>query len=238
MDEQLLERRHLLGLSLALGAAATAASCGATGRAPEGGAGEEDVGPAEDLMREHGVLNRILLVYEECENRLGLGRVGHEGIPTGLLADAAGLVQRFVHDYHEKLEEREVFPRLERAGKVVDVVKILREQHAAGQRVTTRILALGAGDGPASDPDRGELASRLGDFIRMYRPHAAREDTIVFPAFHAMFSPKEWDELGDLFEGQEHKVLGDEGFEHAVERVAEFERALGIHDLARFTPRV
>jgi len=26
---------------------------------------EEEVGAAEDLMREHGVLNRILLIYEE-----------------------------------------------------------------------------------------------------------------------------------------------------------------------------
>src|SRR5437868_12741073 len=31
--------------------------------------GEDDVAPAEDLMREHGVLNRILLVYEESIRR-------------------------------------------------------------------------------------------------------------------------------------------------------------------------
>src|SRR5436190_7019562 len=35
---------------------------------------EEDVTPGEDLMREHGVLNRVLLVYEECARRLD----GHE----------------------------------------------------------------------------------------------------------------------------------------------------------------
>src|SRR2546429_489829 len=31
---------------------------------------EEEVGAAEDLMREHGVLNRILLIYEEGLRRL------------------------------------------------------------------------------------------------------------------------------------------------------------------------
>lgn len=37
-------------------------------RSPEGGG--EDVAPAEDLMREHGVLNRVLLVYDEAARRL------------------------------------------------------------------------------------------------------------------------------------------------------------------------
>jgi hypothetical protein len=32
--------------------------------------GEEGVGATEDLMREHGVLNRVLLVYEEGLRRL------------------------------------------------------------------------------------------------------------------------------------------------------------------------
>src|ERR1700758_346024 len=31
---------------------------------------EEEVAPAEDLMREHGVLNRVLLIYEEALRRL------------------------------------------------------------------------------------------------------------------------------------------------------------------------
>lgn len=31
---------------------------------------EEEISPAEDLMREHGVLNRILLIYEEAVSRV------------------------------------------------------------------------------------------------------------------------------------------------------------------------
>ena len=30
---------------------------------------EEEIPPTEDLMREHGVLNRILLIYEEIIKR-------------------------------------------------------------------------------------------------------------------------------------------------------------------------
>ena len=39
--------------------------------------GEGDIGPTEDLMREHGVLRRVLLIYEE-----GLRRIAaHQDIP-------------------------------------------------------------------------------------------------------------------------------------------------------------
>jgi hypothetical protein len=33
----------------------------------------EEISPAEDLMREHGVLSRILLVYDDISMRLGEG---------------------------------------------------------------------------------------------------------------------------------------------------------------------
>jgi len=70
----------------------------------------------------------------------------------------------------------------------------------------------------------------------MYEPHAAREDTDLFPAFHALMGDRPYRELGEAFEDRERKVLGADGFEGAVKEVARIEEALGIHDLARFTP--
>jgi hemerythrin-like domain-containing protein len=72
----------------------------------------------------------------------------------------------------------------------------------------------------------------------MYRPHEAREDTILFPTLHTIVSKNEFDAMGDQFESQEHKMFGEEGFEGQVERVGELEKKLGIFDLAQFTPRV
>ena len=37
-------------------------------------------------------------------------------------------------------------------------------------------------------------------------------------------------------EGREHRLVGEDGFATVVGEVADLERALGIHDLARFTP--
>jgi hypothetical protein len=43
-------------------------------------------------------------------------------------------------------------------------------------------------------------------------------------------------ELGEKFEEREHELFGEHGFEQTVAEVAKLEAALGIADLASFTP--
>ena len=82
-----------------------------------------------------------------------------------------------------------------------------------------------------------KLADALRAFLRMYRPHEAREDTVLFPAFRSIVSPHEYDALGDDFEKKEDELFGDEGFFKVVNQVADLEKKLGIYDLAQFTPK-
>ncbi len=89
--------------------------------------------------------------------------------------------------------------------------------------------------GSLSEVQRPVVVQSLRSFARMYRPHAAREDTVLFPAMRERFSRAAWRELGDQFEGEEHRRFGAEGFEGNVERIAAIERAWGIYDLAQFT---
>ena len=129
-------------LTAALGVGATSIAAGAQPSLPAQGAsrpiGDEGVGPAEDLMREHGVLNRILLIYDE-----GIRRTRVRGpLPLEALRSAASIIRKFLEEYHEKLEEEHLFPRFERAGKLVELVSILRVQHLAGRRLTASILEL------------------------------------------------------------------------------------------------
>lgn len=79
------------------------------------------------------------------------------------------------------------------------------------------------------------MAKALTAFSRMYDPHTAREDTIIFPAFKKVVGPKRYDELGDQFEAIERKEFGGDGFDMAVDKVAELERRLGTADLSSFT---
>ena len=214
------------GVGLALAGAALPALANDP-RKRQGQEAEEEVSPAEDLMREHGVLKRVLLVYGEAIRRID----ARQDLPPEPVADAARLIRSFVEDYHEKLEEEHLFPRLEQAGKLVALVTTLRTQHQAGRRLSDAILAASAAG------DARALAAPVHAFIRMYRPHAAREDTVLFPAFKALLPRHEYDELGERFEEREHQLFGAAGFEGIVDEVAAIEKTLGIDDLATFTPR-
>src|SRR5205814_6378548 len=131
---------------------------------------EEEVGATEDLMREHGVLNRILLIYEEGLRRL---RAKDEVTPDAF-HKLATLVRKFVEDYHEKLEEKFIFPEFEKAKKFADLIKVLREQHEAGRKVTDVTLRNAVADQFRNQDARKELVRSCDAFIRIHRPHEPR----------------------------------------------------------------
>jgi hemerythrin-like domain-containing protein len=194
---------------------------------------DADVTPPEDLMREHGVLRRVLLVYEE-----GIRRIeGKRELPPDTLRQAAEIIRTFIEGYHEKLEEDYLFPRFEKAGRLTDLTRVLRDQHQAGRRLTEQIVKLGSAPAPSDSKSSATLRDALRAFVRMYGPHAAREDTVLFPAVRTVFTAKEFGALGDEFENKEHALFGEGGFEKVVDRVASFEKVLGIYDLAQFAPR-
>ena len=205
------------------------AAAGGAAPPPDVGAG---LSPNEDLMQEHALLARILLIYEEVARRLE-----KEDCPDpDILARAAGTIRRFVEQYHEKLEEEHVFPRFKEPSPLAGLVKVLLEQHKAGRVLTDRIIARSTSAAFGALGERGDLVADLRAFIRMYRPHASREGSVLFPAFRGLLPAREFLDLGDEFEAREHEVLGAEGFEGQVGHVAELEKRLGIGDLSRFTP--
>ena len=87
-----------------------------------------------------------------------------------------------------------------------------------------------------SEEDSEQLIKLLNDFNVMYRPHEAREDTILFPALREIITESEYFALGEDFEDKEHELFGEDGFEKEVEKVATLEKQLGIYELSIFTP--
>ena len=102
----IVERRKFLGsigkTALAVAGGFVVAVATNVARAAEDEEGEGDIGAVEDLMREHGVLRRVLLIYEE-----GLRRIAaHQDFPGNPFLTGAQLIRNFIEDYHEKNEER------------------------------------------------------------------------------------------------------------------------------------
>jgi hemerythrin-like domain-containing protein len=190
-----------------------------------------DVTPPEDLMREHGVLNRVLLIYETSMRKLS----NNEDFDPAVITQGAQIVRQFIEDYHERNEEQQLFPRFRKAGQMVDLVDILYQQHQAGRRLTDTIIQL-VPQSRSAGGDRARLIRSMQAFITMYRPHEAREDTELFPKLRSVVSANEFDSMADDFEKDEHKKFGEDGFESMVQRVADLEKKLGINNLAQFTP--
>lgn len=193
--------------------------------------GDEDVSTNEDLMREHGILKRVMLAYDEIIRRL---RFGGDFDPQ-TVKDGATIIRRFIEDYHEKLEEDHLFPRFRKAGQLTDLVEVLLAQHQAGRRLTDRIRDAAMAK---TREDRENLVADLATFNRMYAPHEAREDTVLFPALHKIVSKQEYDAMGEQFERIERHTFGGDGFDIYLDKVTELEKRLGIYDLAQFTPKV
>ncbi|MDA9436447.1 hemerythrin domain-containing protein [Bradyrhizobium sp. CCBAU 51627] len=234
-------KRRLLLLGGALAAVAAPAvitrpafakSKGGEGKQKGGEKKGEEVTPPEDLMREHGVLDRVLLLYEAGIRKFA----SNDDFDPALITQSAGIIRDFINNYHEKSEEEHVFPRFKTAGQMTDLVDILLRQHEAGRKVTDNILRL-APSGRSNADDRRQLVGAMQSFITMYRPHAAREDTDLFPKLKDVVSSAEYDAMAEDFEKKEHELFGADGFEKMADRVAQLEQQMGTHDLNQFTPR-
>jgi hemerythrin-like domain-containing protein len=231
------ERRVLLRNSILLGAvivtpclpllASGKDSIESAQKAPE-------VTATEDLMREHGVIRRALLVYAETVPRL---RENASRVDPAALRQTAQLFRTFGEDYHERmLEEQRIFPVVRKQGPELQrYADILTAQHARGREITDYILAATQA-GKISSQHAEPLAKVFEGFVRMYENHAAREDTIVFPAWKTNFSDKQLDEISEEFEEIEHKMFGKDGFEDAEKKISNIEGSLGLEDLGQFTP--
>jgi hemerythrin-like domain-containing protein len=226
-------RRRFLKDAVSLGGSVLVAAAGFRASAAERKQAEEEVSPTEDLMREHGVLRRILLVYGEVIRRVDAGNP----VDAEPVAKSAAIIRAFIEDYHERDEEEFVFPRFRKAGKLTGLVDVLLEQHHAGRTLTAQIQRLATTAALKQPESRAEMAQTMRLFKRMYEPHAAREDTVLFPAFAQLLSEKELHALMDTFEQKEKALpLGD--FEKMVTEVIGIEKAFGLHDLAKFTPKL
>ncbi len=185
----------------------------------------------EDLAGEHGLVERLLLIYDEIGRRLR----HDDPFELADLAQAATIIRSFVEDYHEKTEENYVFPVLEKKGVAVSMIAELRKQHTAGRMLTSRILELVQQDNKIMYNKR-ELRKLLKKFVTMYRVHLSREDADVFPLFRKLISQEEYTYLGSLFDQVEQQRVGKHGLRKFLQQVEEIEKRLDIFDISYVTP--
>ena len=189
------------------------------------------VSSVEDLMREHSVLNKILLCYEEIINRL-LSDTDHANL-CKLTQYCAAIINRFIEHYHEQTEEKYVFPLLIKNNIEVDLANELILQHRISRVITKKIYQLAG-----SCNNIYELIRYMRLFIKMYRAHENKEDLIIFQKFRKLLSDEEYKKMSQIFEEDEEKTLGKDGYKKVNEIVILIAKRLNIDNLKNITLNV
>ncbi len=229
----ILRRRGLLNVATACGVvlAAPVAASSAFARDTKKPGADEAAAPPEQLMRGHAILARVLLVYEGGLRRAGQG----EDIDPAVFTRAAEITKSFIHGHQEKVEEELVFAQFKKAGRMVELVGVLAGQHAAGAKLTDKILA--AAPQVRTKESREAMGHDVQSLIAMYRPHMAREATDVFPTLRHLVTTEEYAEIAAEMMKRERQAVGADGFEKVAKQVAEVEQVIGIQDIGVFTPK-
>lgn len=189
--------------------------------------------PIEDLMEEHSILRRALLIYEECIRRMNIG----EDFDPALLVEATNVIKVIIIYHHALLEHEYIFPRFREADKYVEMCDILTEQHGAADGQEQIILQHANRESIANPETREILINAIRKSIRVFRPHINTEDTEMFPEFKTVVTAHEFYELGKKFKEIEYQKWGENGHRQMVDKIIHVEKALGINDLGSFTPK-
>ena len=182
-------------------------------------------------MREHGLLDRVLLIYEKIIRKIDRDNI----VPLEALSESVQIIKSYIEDYHQKLEEKYVFPLFEKRKKEVELIKILRKQHHKGREITAELKKLSQFKDSKNARINKRIKDLLQEFITMYRPHTAREDTVLFPQIRSLVSEKKFKELSRTFDEIEERLFGENGFEKMVKKVTAIEKSLDIYNLEQFS---
>jgi len=185
---------------------------------------EFDVPLTEDLMREHGILNRVLLIYQAVVDKIK----HHQDYPVETLQKSVEIIRLFIEGHHERMEEDYIFPLFEKHKKELHLIATLKEQHIKGREITANIEVLVQSDGNLDHAIQLKIKHLLEEFIEMYRPHEAREDTEIFPLVRSFLTENEFEELSEKFEQFEHQLLGEHGLEDIMKKIRSIEKDLNI----------
>jgi hemerythrin-like domain-containing protein len=188
---------------------------------------------AELLMREHGFLSRVLIIYDAGVRRLK----AKEETPPEVFGRAAGLARKLIEDHHIKIEEEMLFHQFIRRKLLNDTITVLTKQHEAGRKLTDSILKLSSPEQFGKSGAQDELIAAVEAYGRMYRAHIAREDTVFYPMLSKVYDTTELKNFIEQIKAKELKLLGEDGFQKLVEEVAAIEQQLKIDDLDSFTVR-
>lgn len=195
---------------------------------------EEESSPIEDLMKEHGFIELILVMYQRMIDQAAMG----QAVDISVIHRSAEMLKNIVSDHHEKDEELYIFPKFIEANYIVEIIDTLKEQHDRSRIIIKEMMDLSSRGRQIDYDARKRLINLCGAFVYMYLPHIAHEDTILYPTFYDIVSADYVQDIREKMEDEEERLLGETGFRGLIGRVSELEKIVGVHDIDQFTARL
>ena len=179
---------------------------------------------------EHGMLDRIMLAIDHTLQKAE----GASKPNVTPVLKACGMIKQVVDEHHMKLEEKEIYPKFRDDRILGKLSRDLEDQHNEARKMTARMKELSSG----SNPDVRELRRVFQDFRTMMVAHAAREQTVLFPAMVGTWTDEQLDALKEAQEADEKRLLGEDADEKVYKMMGDIETAAGIRSVSDFTRRL
>ncbi len=195
--------------------------------------GLEKMSPTEELDVEHGQLTRILLAMDNVLR-------GSASVPKanlGPIDQACKMIRQSVVDHHMKIEEEHVYPRFE-GTDLADCASTLKTQHIEARKLLAHMESLAKSGTLRDRAEMEELKRTFNDFKDMITAHAAFEETVLFPVMEGTWSQKDLDNLREIQEEDEKKLMGDNAAEKMFEMLTSLESSCGVTGLRDYTRRM
>jgi hemerythrin-like domain-containing protein len=195
--------------------------------------GLEKMSPTEELAVEHGQLTRILLAMDNMLR-------GSASVPKanlGPINQACKMIRQSVVDHHMKIEEEHVYPRFEDTD-LADCASTLKTQHIEARKLLAHMESLAKSGTLRDRSEMEELKRTFNDFKDMITAHAAFEETVLFPSMEGTWSQKDLDNLREIQEEDEKKLMGDDAAKKTFEMITSLESSYGVTGLRDYTRRM
>jgi hemerythrin-like domain-containing protein len=161
----------------------------------------------DELMAEHRVIERVILVLENGALRLEKG----QAVRPGLFIEATDFAKGFTDGCHHKKEEGVLFPAMVAHGMPGESgpIGVMLAEHEQGRALTRALRSaaqrLESGDQSAAQ----EVIANARGYSQLLRQHIMKEDRILFPMAGQVLPPGEQDRVADGFEKIDHEETGE-----------------------------
>ncbi len=176
--------------------------------------------PTEDLMNEHRVIERMLVVLSRACDRVEAGKE----VERELFVGAGDFFKNFADKCHHGKEEKLLFERMQArglSGEVGPIAVMLRE-HQDGRAHVRKISELSVAKESKKRNDGLISAGRA--YVELLSQHIQKEDNILYPLANQILTEEDQEELERGFEDVERDVMGPGVHEKYHQMIEEWEK--------------